>query len=134
MSSLLIRLTTGSILLAVVLAVALPLAAAPASASTDQLSIIQDGSFLKSPRTSMPLVRALGARVVRVFVQWSLVAPRPDASSEPHFDASNPSAYPASNWAPYDALVRTAEEQGVEVDLEITGGGPHWAEGKALPK
>jgi hypothetical protein len=134
MSSLLIRLTTGSILLAVALAVALPLAASPASASTDQLSIIQDGSFLKSPRTSMPLVRALGARVVRVFVQWSLVAPRPDASSEPHFDASNPSAYPASNWAPYDALVRTAEEQGVEVDLEITGGGPHWAEGKALPK
>jgi hypothetical protein len=135
MSTLLIRPTTGSILLAALLAVtlALPLAASRASASTDQLSIIQDGSFLKSPSTSMPLVRALGARVVRVFVQWSLVAPRPNATAKPHFDASNPSAYPASNWEPYDKLVRTAQEQGIEVDLEITGGGPHWAEGQDLP-
>ena len=78
-------------------------------------------------------MRALGARVIRVFVQWSLVAPKPDATSKPRFDASNPSAYPASNWAPYDALVRTAQEQGIVVDLEITGGGPHWAEGRALP-
>ena len=135
MSSLLIRPTGPTVLVALlVAALALPLAAAPASASTGQLSIIQDGSFLKSPSTSMPLVRALGARVVRVFVQWSLVAPRPDATSKPHFDASNPSAYPASKWAPYDALVRTAQEQGIVVDLELTGGGPHWAEGKALPK
>jgi hypothetical protein len=136
MSSLLIRLTTGPIMLVALLAVtvSLPLAPSPASASTDQLSIIQDGSFLKSPSTSMPLVRALGSRVVRVFVQWSLVAPKPDAASKPHFDASDPSAYPASSWAPYDALVRTAEEQGIVVDLEITGGGPHWSEGKPLPK
>jgi hypothetical protein len=135
MSSLLIRPTTGSILLAALLAatLALPLAASPASASTNQLSIIQDGSLLKSPDMSMPLVRALGARVVRVFVQWSLVAPRPDATSKPHFDASNPSAYPASKWAPYDALVRSAQDQGVEVDLEITGGGPLWAEGEHPP-
>jgi hypothetical protein len=117
----------------IAVAVALPLAASPASASTDQLSIIQDGSFLRSPHTSMPLVNALGARVIRVFVQWSLVAPRPNASSKPHFDAADPSAYPASKWAPYDALVRTAQEQGIEVDLEITGGGPHWAEGQDLP-
>ena len=135
MSALLIRPITGSMLLAALLAVAvaLPLAASPAAASTDQLSIIQDGSFLKSPHTSIPLVRALGARVIRVFVQWSLIAPRPGASSRPPFNASNPSAYPASNWAPYDELVRTAQEQGVVVDLEITGGGPHWAEARGLP-
>ena len=112
---------------------ALSLASASASASTDQLSIIQDATFLKSPTTSLPLVRELGARVVRVFVQWSSVAPRPDASSKPQFDASNPNAYPAAKWAPYDALVRTAQEQGIEVDLELTGGGPDWAEGKDAP-
>jgi hypothetical protein len=135
MSKLLIRLITGSLLLAAVFATtsALSFTTAPASASTGQLSIIQDETFLKSPTTSLPLVRALGARVIRVFVQWSLVAPRPDSTSKPDFDASNPSAYPAANWAPYDALVRTAHEQGIEVDLEITGGGPHWAEGKNLP-
>jgi hypothetical protein len=133
MPALLTRPTTACTVLAAVLTLALALAAAPASASTDQLSIIQDGSFLKSPTTSLPLARALGARVVRVFVGWSSVAPKPDAVSEPDFDASNPAAYPASNWAPYDALVRTAQEQGIEVDLEITGGGPRWAEGKNPP-
>ncbi len=135
MSALLIRPTTGTILLAARLAatLALSLTAASASASTGQLSIIQDETFLKSPTTSLPLVRALGARVVRVFVQWSSVAPRPEATPKPHFDASNPSAYPASKWAPYDALVRTAQEQGIEVDLEITGGGPRWAQGKNPP-
>jgi hypothetical protein len=135
MSAPLIRLTTGSLLLAALLAVtlALSLTAAPASASTGQLSIIQDETFLKSPTTSLPLARALGARVVRVFVQWSSIAPKPSAASKPHFDASNPSAYPASNWAPYDALIRTAQELGIEVDLEITGGGPRWAEGKDPP-
>ncbi len=136
MSALLIRLTHGSVALAALLAatLALSLTAAPASASTKQLSIIQDQTFLKSPATSLPLVRALGARVIRVFVQWSSVAPDPHAAAKPRFDASNPSAYPASKWAPYDALVRTAQEQGIEVDLEITGGGPHWAEGQDPPK
>jgi hypothetical protein len=136
MSALLIRPTTGSVLLAALLAaaLALPLAVSPASASTVQLSIIQDGSFLKSPATSLPQVRALGARVIRVFVQWSSVAPRPNATSKPHFDASNPDAYPAANWAPYDKLVETARQAGIGINLEITGGGPRWAEDSNPPQ
>jgi hypothetical protein len=135
MSALLIRPSAGSLLLAALLAamLALPFAPSRASASTDQLSIIQDESFLKSPVTALPLVRALGARVIRVSVQWSLVAPRPAAKVEPDFAASNPQAYPAANWAPYDKLVETAQQEGIRVDLEVTGGAPRWAEGKNPP-
>ena len=97
------------------------------------MSIIQDGSLLRSPVTALPLVRALGARVIRVSVQWSSVAPRPHAASRPDFDALNPAAYPAANWAPYDTLVETAQQEGIGVDLEVTGGGPRWAEGKNPP-
>ena len=129
---LLTRLTTGLVLLAT--AGSLTLAVSPASASTGQLSIIQDGSFLKSPDTSMPQVRALGARVVRVFVQWSAVAPRPHATSKPNFNASNPDAYPAANWVQYDKLVKAAQLAGIAIDLEVTGGGPRWAESTKPPQ
>ena len=137
MPALLTRPTIGSILLAAVLGGILsltPLATTTASASTDQLSIIQDGSFLRSPATALPIVRALGARVIRVSVQWSSVAPKPKETSKPRFAASNPNAYPRANWAPYENLVRTAQQDGIRVDLEITGGGPLWAEGKDPPR
>ncbi len=113
---------------------ALPFAPSRASASTDQLSIIQDGSLLKSPATAMPLVRSLGARVIRVSCSgpWSPPDRRP--RSKPDFAASNPRAYPAANWAPYDQLVQTAQQDGIRVDLEVTGGAPRWAEGKNPPR
>jgi hypothetical protein len=105
----------------------------PASASTKQLSIIQDTSFLTSPATSLPLVRALGARTVRVTISWYSMAPDPGSTREPKFSASNPSAYSASKWAPYDALVQAARQQGLTVAFQITGGAPRWAEGKDAP-
>ena len=104
-----------------------------ASASTGQLSILQDSTFLSSPSTALPRARALGARTLRVFVAWRSIAPRPGAKRRPAFDASNPDAYPASKWAQYDALVRSAKQQGLDVDFELTGGVPRWAEGPNPP-
>jgi hypothetical protein len=104
-----------------------------AAASSRQLSILQDSSFLASPATALPRARALGARTIRVFVSWRSVAPKPDAEHKPAFDASNPNAYPAAKWAPYDALIRDAQQEGVRVDLEPTGGVPRWAEGADPP-
>ena len=104
-----------------------------ADASTGQLSIIQDGSFLASPATALPKARALGARTIRVFVNWYSIAPRPRATRKPAFDGSDPRAYPASSWAPYDTLVRTARQDGLRVDLELSGGVPRWAEGRNPP-
>ena len=50
--------------------------------------------FLKSPTTALPVARALGARVIRVFVQWSAIAPKPDAAAKPRFDAVGPGRLP----------------------------------------
>ena len=99
-----------------------------ASASTGQPSIIQDSSFLSSPTTSLPLARSLGARIVRVPISWYALAPDHGSSRKPHGNLSSPSAYPASAWAPFDALVRAARSDGLTVALQITGGPPRWAQ------
>jgi hypothetical protein len=109
------------------------LAPGPASASSTQLTIIQDTSFLTAPTTALPLARALGVHTVRVTISWYRMAPHPGSTRQPNFDASGPDGYSASNWAPYDALVRQARQQGLSVALQITGGAPRWAEGKDAP-
>jgi hypothetical protein len=125
-------LLTGALVLAVLATLWLR-AAGPASASTTQVSIIQDTSFLTAPATSLPLARALGARTVRVNVSWYLMAPDPGSTHKPRFDAANPNAYAAAKWAPYDALVQAARQQGLSVAFQVTGGAPRWAEGKDAP-
>jgi len=108
-------------------------AATPASASTTQVSILQDTSFLSSPATALPMARALGAGTVRVNVSWYLMAPDPGSTRRPNFNASDPNAYAAANWAPYDALVHAAQQQGLKVAFQVTGGAPRWAEGPNAP-
>jgi hypothetical protein len=110
------------------------LAAPPAaSASTKQISMLDDATILSSPSSSLPLVRSVGAKTVRVFVYWYNVAPHAASKTPPKFNASNPSAYPSSHWAPYDALVKAAKQQGITVDFVLSGGTPRWAEGKNPP-
>jgi hypothetical protein len=105
----------------------------PASAWTNQVTILQDTSFSTSPLTALPQARALGARTVRVTISWYRMAPDAGSTRKPNFDASNPNAYSSSKWAPYDALVQQARQQGLTVALQITGGAPRWAEGKGAP-
>ena len=113
---------------------AIALAAAPtASASKSQLSILQDTSFTAAPQTALPIARSLGAHIVRVPMNWAKMAPDPEAAKKPGKNLSNPNAYAAANWAPYDNLVRTAKAEGVTVALQITGGPPKWATGKGAP-
>ncbi|MGI8506749.1 MAG: hypothetical protein ACR2MK_08100 [Solirubrobacteraceae bacterium] len=105
---------------------------AAASASSSQTAIIQDDSDLYNPAGVLGQFRALGANTVRVFVPWSLVAPNRTSTKKPSFDATNPSAYPAANWAPYDNLVRQARLDGIAVDFTVAGA-PRWAEGSGIP-
>jgi hypothetical protein len=125
-------LLTAAVTLAALLTLALT-TASPAAASTSQITILQDNSFLNSPLTALPLARALGARTVRVTISWYRMAPDAGSTRKPKFDASNPNAYAAANWAPYDALVRQARQQGLTIALQITGGAPRWAEGNDAP-
>ncbi len=95
---------------------------------------MQDDAILASPATELPLVRALGATTVRVFLTWYSLAPEPEATQPPAgFDGSDPNAYSASKWLPYDLLVDYARRDGITVDFELTGGSPRWASGTDPP-
>ena len=114
----------GAILAACVIAIAI---APSASASTRQRLILQDRTFTTSPTTSLPQARALGARVVRIAISWYSMAPSRNSKHKPGANLSSPGAYPASAWAQYDAMVRTAKADGLTVALQLTGGPPRWA-------
>jgi hypothetical protein len=108
---------------------------APASASTRQVSIIQDSVWvLKDPASTLSTFRALGASTVRVIVDWAQVAPAAGSrAAPPGFNGADPSDYPAANWAPYDEIVKIATGEGMQVDLTLSGGAPRWAEGPGTP-
>ena len=105
-----------------------------ASANTNQISMIQDDGMLRAnPAATLTAMRGLGASTVRVFVDWYAVAPHPASLREPKFSASDPNAYPASSWQVYDAIVQDAKQDGLTVDLEVTGGAPRWAQASGIP-
>jgi hypothetical protein len=111
-------------------------AAPPASASTGQVSIIQDPSrLLADPSGTLATFRAFGVNMVRVIVVWAQIAPDLDGRTPPRvFDATDPATYPDANWAPYDAIVKQAAADGIGVDFTLSGGAPRWAEGPGIPR
>ena len=69
-----------------------------------------------------------GARVVRVNVEWSQIAP---AAPPPGFVASNPSS-PGYRWAGLDRTIRALTAHGL-TPLLMVYSAPRWAEGPAMP-
>jgi hypothetical protein len=100
------------------------------------VSIFEAGpQLLADPAGTLDTLRSLGVDVVKVFVPWNGIAPDPDVTREPAgFDGSDPAAYPAANWAPYDAIVRDARARGIDVDLTLSGPPPLWARGARAPR
>jgi hypothetical protein len=109
---------------------------AAASASHRQITIIQDQTQLqRDPSSTMAQFRALGATTVRIFMPWATIAPNAARTKAPkNFNAADPAAYKAANWALYDAADRAAVQDGLTIELVVTGGAPRWAEGSGVPK
>jgi hypothetical protein len=128
------RLLTVAVLAAAIAGTSLAIAPA-AFGSTGQISIIQDSTrMLSDPVGTMSTFRALGVGMVRVVVIWAQIAPQAQSrTAPPGFNASDPSSYPAANWAPYDEMVELAHADGLAVDLTLSGGAPRWAEGPGIP-
>jgi hypothetical protein len=104
-------------------------AAAPARASSGQIEMFQDDiRLLADPGPTLQQIRDLGGRVVRVSVQWNIVAPfkRPAV-----FNQANPASYPG--WAVYDQIVTDAQQDGIVVDFSLGGPAPAWATGSGPP-
>lgn len=102
---------------------ALAINSAPASASSNQLAMMEEPTYaIQNPTRELQVMRSMGVSIVRVEIPWSSVAVNPSSTTMP---SGNP--YPAANWAPYDAIVNQAHADGLQVDLVLTGGAPLWA-------
>jgi hypothetical protein len=125
------RLSLAAIALSV-----LALHTASATASVTQESLFQDDNQLKAnPTGTMQTLRDLGVQRVRVNLSWGTVAPAPTTTKRPKgFNASDPAAYSAAGWAPYDAIDRAATADGITVDFTIDGPAPYWATGSGVPR
>ena len=117
-------------------ALSLSAVAPRASASSNQISILQDDNQLQSnPGGTLANLRLLGAQVVKVTVSWDAIAPNPNSRRQPRgFHPANAAAYPPANWAIYDEIDRDAHADGMQVYLDLAGGGPRWAEGPGQPR
>jgi hypothetical protein len=110
------------------LAVLLPIASA--SAGKSQFTTVEAPSellFSGSPDAALDQIEDLGATAVRLQMAWSLVAPDADARTAPSFNLTDPNAYPAANWARYDAAIEGARARGLKVYVTLTGPAPRWA-------
>lgn len=85
--------------------------------------------LLKDPVGTLETLRALGADRVKIFLPWKTLAPDGSARTRPRFDATDPAAYPAAAFAPYDAIVRDAVARGIGVDVTVSTP-PVWAAGR----
>lgn len=97
------------------------------------MTIFQDQEHvLSDPTATLDTFRSLGVTEVRISVGWSSLAPDPTSrTAPPGLSATDPAAYPASSWAPYDAAVRAAAARGIGVYFLITGPAPMWASASA---
>jgi hypothetical protein len=117
-------------LLAIAAAFALVALPAPASASSSQVSVFEDDiALFQNPVGTMQELRHLGVTRVRVLIRWSFIAPNANSRKRPSFNASNPNAYPAKNWAQYDAIVAAARADGIQLIFNPTAFAPLWAQG-----
>jgi hypothetical protein len=106
--------------------------AGSAHANSTQESIFQDDLLLVGSggavrESTLDELQSLGVDTIRVFVPWAQIAPDPTSTARPTFDATDSGAYPASNWAPFDDLLRSAANRGLSVIVTPTTPVPAWA-------
>jgi len=129
--------------LAVVVIVAIVIvltATGPGSSAPRRMeSMFQDDQYLlyePAPTVIRTLDRlhSLGVDSIRVQVLWGAIAPDPTATAMPAgFDATNPAAYPAGGWLPYDRLLELAVARHIALNFDVTAPGPLWAMAPGAP-
>jgi hypothetical protein len=122
-------LAVAAVIAAVMAAAIAAAFAAPAVAATNQISMYEAGGQLfNDPVGTLHSLRLLGVSDIRLFMMWKSIAPSPTSRRMPrHFQATNPAAYPTAGWAPFDAVIRAANQAGIGVNLDVAGRAPLWA-------
>jgi hypothetical protein len=101
--------------------------AAPAAASHSQLTFMEAPRQLLSTSTrhkAFLQLKTLGVKAIRLELHWHDVAPSPNSTRRPHFEAENPGPYA---WGQYDAVVAEAQRYKMPVLLTVTAPVPKWA-------
>jgi hypothetical protein len=80
------------------------------------------------PIGTLDQLHKLGIDRVHVYMSWVGMAPDATSTQRPDFNATDPAAYPATAWAPYDAIVKGLAQRHMGIDLALAGGVPRWAE------
>jgi hypothetical protein len=91
------------------------------------------GELVLNPVGTLDELQRLGVDTVHVYLHWADIAPDPTSSTKPVFDATDPAAYPAAGWAPYDTIVRDTKARGMGLILDLVPPPPHWASGEGAP-
>lgn len=115
--------------LAAVTGLALP---ATAMANRSQLTMLEDTAQVLNSGpdvrgATLDEFKGLGARIVKLRVDWDKIAPRPSSEVKPAFDATDPAAYPPGAWDRLDAAVRDVTARGLQVFLMLGPPAPEWA-------
>ena len=114
------------------LVVAVLVAPASAQAGGRQLTILQDDRVLlghtrHDPNAAMAEAKALGVDVVRVFVNWYGVSPRPKSRRKPAgFTVGDPRSE-GYDWSRFDAFLERARQNRLKVMLTLSPPIPYWA-------
>src|SRR5947209_18683717 len=111
------QLIAGALVLAAALVVEIAVLSSAASAPPRHLmeSMFQDDDHLVYASTAIATatldrLERLGVDTIRVTVLWKAIAPRSTSpTAPPGFRATDPAAYPAAAWSPYDRLVALAQ-------------------------
>ncbi|MDX6643910.1 MAG: hypothetical protein QOD76_1872 [Solirubrobacteraceae bacterium] len=112
---------------------AMLVATTPARASSTQEALFQDDAQLvrqtsdQAVASTLDVLRRLGVTRVKATIFWRAIAPSEESRTRPRFNASDPAAYPAVRWGPYDRLIKLATARGLAVDLNISSPVPAWA-------
>jgi len=83
---------------------------------------------------TLKVLKRLGVDEIRATVLWKNLAPAAGSTARPAgFSSTDPAAYPAGAWAPYDRLVELAQSRGMTVDFVLSAPGPLWAMAPGAP-
>ncbi|MHB1833725.1 MAG: hypothetical protein ACYCXW_02040 [Solirubrobacteraceae bacterium] len=83
---------------------------------------------------NLQLLKSLGVDYVQVYMHWADIAPNPTSRHKPPFNALDPAAYPASQWASYDTAFRELAAMHLELNLALIPPPPLWAQGRNVPR
>jgi Cellulase (glycosyl hydrolase family 5) len=118
---------TAAVLVAMILSTLLCTIPSRALADHQQTVFFEAPSQLLNPAKrgeAIEQLKALGVKALRVELHWYDVAPDPNSTHRPTFDAENPASY---NWGQYDALISEAQHLKWKILLTVTSPVPRWA-------